>query len=572
MNLTMINMVDYIVSRLKILLVLLVPFQVSAQVDSVPNLCNANDKITAVPEASGTLYAHFDKNIYSINEMVWFTAYLISDEQQKEIADFMQVLLVDDQRQIVLNQKIFMERGIASGNILLPDSLRSGRYKFILYANTLLDGIPQHLFTQPVIIKGSAAANPSGRVGSSKPPEVINLRQQKKIYEPAPVTLSIGTNDSIYKIRQKVQLTLKLSDWQGTPLPGNISVSCVQSNRLSALMTKDIETYSLWHPLAKYNVKEITVLQDVNNLKKLSLNTEWKNESWIKLMKNVQPDKSFKTGRLDISGKVTRSGKRLKKPVTLILMKDGSLSVIPTDSAGHFLLTTAHLLQTSRKDLHLMVSGKFPQDYEISIEDPYEKISKSLAVHISGQEQWDTTVPQDIDLGISASPRMNQLKEVKIVSKRDMTFFGTRKTENSCGDYVCQYGYLNCPTHVSDPGNKAPVKGIGYKLYMGLNANGEETFSTQIYSGCEVREYEYSKVISAIFKTEAFVPQNFDTANSSIPELSSTLLWISNFEVSSSGIAQLNFYTNDLKGRFKIVVQGLVGDHVVTAEKIITVQ
>src|SRR5476651_2507834 len=77
----------------------------------------------------GVLFAHFDKTIYTNNENVWFTAYLLRANPSKN--DILSAMLVNDNdRSIVLKEKFVMEKGIAFGNMFLPDSILSGNYSF----------------------------------------------------------------------------------------------------------------------------------------------------------------------------------------------------------------------------------------------------------------------------------------------------------------------------------------------------------------------------------------------------------------------------------------------------------
>ena len=722
----------------------LIPCSLFAQVKGSPDIVKITDTSPAIPESRAILYAHFDKNIYAINETVWFTSYLTNDEQETRLADFILAMLVDDHRHIVLEQKFLMNKGIASGNIVLPDSLLSGKYKFILYTNTLHSGEPQNIFTQPVVIKGAGSIAASAPTLSPKPKDgphlqpivrfyaeggslveglrcrvalqlksaskrpfdsrallfedgkivdtittdktgtgsfsivpkgrssyhveivspldvkgqkftlqkavnnkpVISVRKAvaqdtlevliqngrmeqfqvvvhnlREIFLNIPFVankqarrlkialtdlprgiaeivlldsakkpcaqrlffahhsqqnrLVIQTRDSVYKRRQKVEVTLQMTDWKGLPVQGLVSVSCMQSNRLSSLLATDIETNNLWQwPLASFGGKSSFISypnQDTDDLENLLLTKTWQSEVWIKQQQDHALVKLPSVQAFDVYGKVTRSGKRIKKPVTLILMKDNSLSVIQTDSTGNFTLSNDNLLQPSRKDLRLMIGEKFPKDYEINIQDPYGKISKTLAEGIADQEQWNMVDPTNIDLGLSTPVRTNQLKEVKIVSRRDMSFYGTRKTKNACGDYICKYGFLNCPSHAADPDNTEPTKGTRYKIYIGTNADGSELFRSSFYSGCNVKVYENTKMISGINQSVRYIPQDYSAESISMPELSSTIVWVDSCIVPSSGTVRLTFYTNDLVGRFKIVVQGMAGEDVITGEKIITV-
>src|ERR1700744_3223113 len=69
----------------------------------------------------GVLFAHFDKNIYSFEEYAWFTAYLIDGKANNDVVSV--ILVNDEDRSIVMKDKITMDTGYASGSLFLPDSI-----------------------------------------------------------------------------------------------------------------------------------------------------------------------------------------------------------------------------------------------------------------------------------------------------------------------------------------------------------------------------------------------------------------------------------------------------------------
>src|ERR1700761_1523188 len=103
----------------------------------------------------GVLYAHFDKNVYTNNENVWFTSYLLKFNTAGY--NVLSALLVkDDDHSIVLEEKFVMQKGIAFGNVFLPDTVKSGNYSFLLYTNAVIHGKPADVFVQPITIKNTS--------------------------------------------------------------------------------------------------------------------------------------------------------------------------------------------------------------------------------------------------------------------------------------------------------------------------------------------------------------------------------------------------------------------------------
>jgi hypothetical protein len=155
------------------------------------------------------------------------------------------------------------------------------------------------------------------------------------------------------------------------------------------------------------------------------------------------------------------------------------------------------------------------------------------------------------------------LKEVKITASNDNTFYGV-KGANSCGDYVCKYGILNCSNHPTDPDNRPAVSGEEYFI----NSFHREK---KIYTGCGVGESKNVLKFKGIYEGQEFYPADYSQINPSAPEYISTLYWKHQLKVSSTKDTEFSFYTSDITGRFKIVIQDVTGNDVTYGEKIFNV-
>jgi hypothetical protein len=85
------------------------------------------------------VYLTTDKVIYTPNEQLWFAAYLFENRSQiKDTADVLIVGLHDPvSDNMVALKKFPVFNRIATGNILLPDSLIAGGYNLVAYTNIL---------------------------------------------------------------------------------------------------------------------------------------------------------------------------------------------------------------------------------------------------------------------------------------------------------------------------------------------------------------------------------------------------------------------------------------------------
>ncbi|RZL39131.1 MAG: hypothetical protein EOO96_01380 [Pedobacter sp.] len=159
------------------------------------------------------------------------------------------------------------------------------------------------------------------------------------------------------------------------------------------------------------------------------------------------------------------------------------------------------------------------------------------------------------DLVLNKNEKAIRLNEVIIKSTKDNSFNYTGEIgKNACGDYVCLNDILNCRNHANEPNNTKPVKGKTYKYIT--------------YQGCILEEQNqashYIEFTGVRHAKEFYLDDYKDPME---PAFFSTIYWNYATILEAKKETELSFYTSDITGRFKVVVQGATLNDVVYAEK-----
>jgi hypothetical protein len=83
--------------------------------------------------------------------------------------------------------------------------------------------------------------------------------------------------------------------------------------------------------------------------------------------------------------------------------------------------------------------------------------------------------------------------------------------------------------------------------------------------------YEHSLVFNGIQYATEFYPADYSQLNPPSPEFLSTVYWKHLYKISPENKNEISFYTSDITDDFKIIVQGIGGNDVVSGEKTISV-
>lgn len=377
---------------------------------------------------------------------------------------------------------------------------------------------------------------------------------------------STKTSKDVYNTREKVQLKLQIGTQNGLPVAGFVSVACVQDNRLELRKVNDIESYLyLKSAIGDPPLKERYLgsnNDDKEYLERLILIKGWRRYSWPDLIKINPSDTIAQQSSLTFTGKVNMLGKLLKKPMNFVLFRDSSSTILSTTATGDFLLNRDDLINPQDKPIRLFINGK--DGYQLQINNPYTKLNHDLAQTLNRIDYENQSTSQTSEnMVIKGLEKAIQLKLVKVSAFKDGSLYGAKKREtfNSCFDYICRNNIINCANHRTETDNTVPIPG--------------NTYNGKIYLGCggTLPPPETNvKMLAGIYESKEFYGADYAIVNPSQPEYLSTIFWRHLVAVTSVKDVDLSFYTGDITGKFRIVVQGITTNGVVFNENTITVK
>lgn len=373
--------------------------------------------------------------------------------------------------------------------------------------------------------------------------------------------INIQTNQQIYKKREQVKLKLDLK----TDETAFVSIAAVQLNRLELKKTQDIESYTYLNN--ELNALPIIVngrpYKDRDYLEQMLLVKSWRRYTWQSLTITKPTDTLVNLQNLKISGQVSRTKKEIKDSLVVGTMGGQTFNLINTDQKGFFSLSENDITTPFGKKMYVFVNKAkdLPYETKITINDEFaalnQKIAKSFVVE---QLILPSNLVNNTELVLKSNEKSIKLKEVVITHKSDDKFrhYGA----NACGDYVCKNSILNCPNHIGDIGNTQPIKGKSY-IRSGTSVR-------ELYVGCNVPDLGIFTLINGIHAHKEFYIDDYKDPNE--PAFFSTIYWNYGTILDSKKQAEISFYTSDITGRFKIIVQGVTNNDVIYAEQVFEVK
>jgi hypothetical protein len=373
----------------------------------------------------------------------------------------------------------------------------------------------------------------------------------------------ISTDQSTYQSRDSVLVRIQVKDQGGKPVQGLFSFAAVQSSRFTSDF-ENIEQYALLRQYTGWLPKDPSGegLRDTAYLEDILLTKGWRKYTW-----------QDADHRPEITASVTRKGKPLQKPVTVIAMGSPVLGMITTGNDGRFTLTREQLLIANDKKIALMVSGNSTSSYTIQVSDPFVRINEALAraaatpvFEIAGRN-----VAAGAGLQLEGFEKVSNLAAVTVKARRSNfgpAFKGTPGV-NACGDWVDEYDFLNYP--YSEKRFK-PVPGKKYERRIDLNGNGlRAPFRVEpvYYTGCETENNPTALLIKGIYGEREFYGVQSDPA---FPQFLSTVCWRSGVLTNAAGEAEIRFRTGDITGQFRLVVQGITNESLITGTAEVSVK
>ncbi|MES2652542.1 MAG: hypothetical protein V4663_12430 [Bacteroidota bacterium] len=386
---------------------------------------------------------------------------------------------------------------------------------------------------------------------------------------------AIGTN-------QKVEATIQLQDADNKPIGGMFTVSCVRQNRLSGAYKANIETYyHLNYILPTHTVANL--YHGRTDLEKVMRIQGWRRLLWQQLNETPRPELNrvpYRKIRLEGGVKPADGSSKFKGPFTVMSKRDSLSVIFTTDQEGIFFPTPAELAskEGSARLLFAAYGAKGDKrQYIVELKDPLDSLIKpgNFPFPSSRYDFKGQNLSHASEVLLTGEPFVRQLQTVEIKGKSTVyqtAGYGT----NECGDYVCEFNFLNCFVHTPlNAVTHLPVIGRKYSYNPHLNGlkvsyapkNTSLTISV-IYQGCSPEN------MKGIYEAREFY--GMEQLKKDSPEENfflSTLYWNPLFKALSGANNKVSFNSSDAAGLYKISIEGIAdnGDFIY-AEKLITVQ
>jgi hypothetical protein len=370
--------------------------------------------------------------------------------------------------------------------------------------------------------------------------------------------INIATDKTSYGPREKVNLKLKLASGGNE---GLVSVAVVQDARLEAGKMTDIESYTfLSNILADFpNNEKGSIIKNQNYLEQLLLVKGWSRYTWNDFSNTKPSDTVQKLSNLQITGRLTKSNRPIKKSVSISAMANNRLRLISTNNEGVFDYNVRELYADAGKKLFLFLNKGEDPSLKFSVDNQLLATANRLALNPNAiQRETLAPLENNADLFVKSNEKSIRLQEVTI-SGRNTSDRGTRG-RNACGDFVCPFNVFNCTNHYGDPNITQPIPGKVYKI------NGV----SQPYPGCNViGDNIFFKTEGVHLHKEFYVDDYKDPQE---PAYSTTIFWNYGLRINKDKEVSVDFYTTDITGKFRVVVQGLTDKQVVHDEKFFEVK
>ena len=376
--------------------------------------------------------------------------------------------------------------------------------------------------------------------------------------------VDIGIDQDTYGQRQMVTLKLKLADYS-TDSNAIVSISCVQQSRLQPNNERDIVSYFyLKHEINTLPAQPLFLTQtnaDKSLLENILLIKGWRRYNWPEMIKSMSTDKKT----LTVMGVKGLIDKTYLDPFSALVNLSGQLDItnyFPVqDKRVHTLLNDVCIKINRQTALvnNQVINNLILNNHQLKFADPVAATPLQIST-------YKNTV----------------LNTVNIYSTKLFNYIA-----NECGDYVCRFNVLNCTTHKYEKDNTLPKVKNRYTVddSSTLVNNPRVTVKNIFHDDMGKRIFIVSYNGCAnlpsdpdLFNAEGlndyleFYSSDYKQIAPTQPDYLSTIYWKYNYLITSKKTTELNFFTSDAFGPFKIIVQGVTDKDVVYAEKGFTVK
>jgi hypothetical protein len=384
------------------------------------------------------------------------------------------------------------------------------------------------------------------------------------------ISTIVQTEKAAYGKNDTIKVKIKMVDHVEKPIQGMFSVAVVQDSRIRVNLA-DIET-------AVYLNHNIGMLppdplgkgfRNKDYLENILMIKGWRRYTWQDLIGTKAEDTLQHLQTLQSKGHVKMRNRALKARVKVLATNSEGMAIIETAHDGSFDLHADQLIAKDGSRVKLMVNGTHELKYQIDVDDPYIQMNNRLAQQLerrysSGVTDNASTSVQELK-GLQHSISL-QTVDIKAGNKNGSIngYYG-EPGANACGDYVDEAGHFN---YERSPNRFKPIMGKQYWKRTDLEGSYFKV-EAMIYNGCTTEDKISGFVMNGIAGGKEYYDGEDEKANN---PLRSTMHWQSGLLTDAAGEAELKFAAGALTDIFRIVVQGITTDNLISGYGTVTVK
>ncbi len=224
-------------------------------INFTPNVEVGNATVRIFPKLSGWskyrrmqefAYVQTDKPYYYPGERIWMKASMLyrDNELLDSLSKVLYVELINERKICVAREYLNIDSAVAIGHIDLPDSTSKGNYFLRAYTNWMRNYGSETFFVKPLPILDLTD----------------KVLDEDVEYDTTSLVVHFNANKPSYTTRDSIALNIQITDQQGTPVTTNLSVSVTD-----AVLVKNVSNQStILDFTMKDNVRPINAEFEVN--------------------------------------------------------------------------------------------------------------------------------------------------------------------------------------------------------------------------------------------------------------------------------------------------------------------
>jgi hypothetical protein len=387
----------------------------------------------------------------------------------------------------------------------------------------------------------------------------VNKQKQLKI--------SIETDKEKYLPREKVNMTVKVSDERGLPMPSNLSLSVVddkllsfaddkQGNILSSLLLEYDLKEKIEEASFYFNAKESKSEEALDNL---LMTSGWRRFTWEQVSENNLPVSAHVAEKAIVSGTIRDGYKATNLSGVTISVQNTTIKVI-TDKEGRFTIKNLDLSQLAT--LNISAPGYNQQQMVVA------QYSDNMDFYLYNNQynrNYNYNIPSPAGVGgrgLNNIPEMAEENEVQRMDNKKLPAVvnnGPRKkAENKHVDQLVQDKKAN--KEAVPKQEKAKVKIVDGRANI---VNQGAVFKMDMDDRLALDEMVVQPPTAPVYY-RARVFATPDYSKEAQPEVRtdfrSTIYWNGNVQTDRTGKTTVSFYNSDEITSFRATVEGLSSD------------